>query len=285
MLIFLPETPYYLILRGQNDQAVKVLQNLRGSSTDIKPEFESIAKRRQQVQESLEGDQGDLKQTMAILTSKAFIKPFIAVGVTLFLMQSTGLPILFMYLVNTFEESGSSIDPYLASIIVAAARVSVSIVASYFLKFCPRRLLFLSSAAVIIICFASASIVSYLTKTQSVAFSTITNWIPIAALMVGYASHSFGFGAVIRVMVGEVYPTEIRSLANAITFVMGSIAMAISGWLYPIMVDEIGFEGTFGVYSGLVALTTIYGFFAVPESKGKTLVKIEQEFDDVNMDK
>ena len=105
------------------------------------------------------------------------------------------------------------------------------------------------------------------------------NWIPIMSLAGFYISFSLGFQPVIRVLVGEIFPTDIRSLASGIVLVMSSTLSSIAGLLYPITLQWIGFHGTFWGYAAVALITNVYCYFTMLESKGKSLVKLEQYFD------
>ena len=47
--------------------------------------------------------------------------------------------------------------------------------------------------------------------------------------------------------------------------------------LFPWLVDTLGFQGTFWMYGGVMAIEVLYGAVSIPENKGESLVKTEDK--------
>ena len=47
--------------------------------------------------------------------------------------------------------------------------------------------------------------------------------------------------------------------------------------LFPWLVDSLGFQGTFWMYGGVMAIEVLYGAASIPENKGESLVKTEDK--------
>jgi hypothetical protein len=47
--------------------------------------------------------------------------------------------------------------------------------------------------------------------------------------------------------------------------------------LFPRLVDSLGFQGTFWMYGGVMAIEVLYGAVSIPENKGESLVKTEDK--------
>ncbi len=50
--------------------------------------------------------------------------------------------------------------------------------------------------------------------------------------------------------------------------------------LFPDMVDFMGFAGTYYVYTGVSVAMAIWGFVTIPDNRGKTLVQVEQFYEE-----
>ncbi len=75
--------------------------------------------------------------------------------------------------------------------------------------------------------------------------SHVLSWSPVACLVLTYVSYSLGVDSVVRVLLGEVFPTEIRAMASGICIVASMSAMNVTSFLLPRLFVWIGFHVTF----------------------------------------
>merc|ERR1719244_1228789 len=106
-VLFIPDSPYWLVEKGREDEARESLVRLRGSSYDVDDEFKQIISKKKAKE--LEGK--SVKQTMC---SRVFLVPFLRIGALMMITQWTGTNVITSYMVNIFMDSGSSIDPEIA---------------------------------------------------------------------------------------------------------------------------------------------------------------------------
>ena len=110
----LPETPYWLIEYNQFEKAKKSLRFFRGSEYDVNPEFNEIHQRH------LSKDKNQSCSWMLQrLFSKAFMKPFMCSGVIYMIFTVSGFDIIIIYMVTILQETGSSVDPYIGTMVTA----------------------------------------------------------------------------------------------------------------------------------------------------------------------
>ena len=77
----------------------------------------------------------------------------------------------------------------------------------------------------------------------------------------------------------EIYPTEIRTLAIGITQAIFLAFGAICVKFFPEMKEAIGLHGIFFLYTGIGILNTFWGSFTIPDTRGKSLIKVEEMFE------
>jgi MFS family permease len=75
----------------------------------------------------------------------------------------------------------------------------------------------------------------------------------------------------------ELAPTRIRSVAQSITVVGGRIGAAISGFVFPILHDHIGFVASMWGLASLSLLGGVLSQFLVPETSSRSLEEINLE--------
>ena len=119
-------------------------------------------------------------------------------------------------------------------------------------------------------------------------------FLPLVSLMVFIAAFSLGFGPVPWILNVELIPPEARvshgTLQNiSFYFLLQAISSSLCtmfNWLIsflvallvPIIGDSIGPAPCYFIFSGIAFLGTIFIFFFVPETKGKTEDEIRKYF-------
>merc|ERR1711892_1009519 len=105
-VIFIPDSPYWLVEKGREEEARRSLIRLRGNSYDIEEEFLEIVNKKKAKEELGRS----VQQT---LCSRVFVTPFLRIGTLMMIAQWTGMSAIGTYMVNILMDSGSSINPEL----------------------------------------------------------------------------------------------------------------------------------------------------------------------------
>merc|ERR1719483_598934 len=292
-VIFVPDSPYWLVERGREEEARRSLIRLRGRNYNIDEEFEEIVNKKRIKQQK----GNSVFQT---LCSRVFIIPFLRIGSLMMITQWAGINVITSYMVNIFMEAGSSVDPSLAPILVCTVQQILALFSTGILRVSPRKPLFLFCAAAIALSQAGLGTYSYLTQVSSstgtnstavpdidtdTAQEQVHGWVPVACVISVNAFRTIGFMAVIQLLLAESFPTEIRSYASGICGASTAINMFGATKLYPYFVDGLGFYGTFWMYGGVMLIDVLYGALSIPENKGQSLVKTEDKMNKSGKDK
>lgn len=89
------------------------------------------------------------------------------------------------------------------------------------------------------------------------------------------ASYSFGFGPVGLVVVSEIFPLQIRGTTMGVAFFINRLANALVASTYFSLRDALDANGAAFVFTVICAISVIFVFVAVPETKDKSLEDIE----------
>ena len=116
-LLFVPESPNYLLMKHDHIGARASLQWLRGEEADVGGELND-------KRESVLAMEGGGPVTWETLTSGSVMKPLVISIGCMFYQQWCGINNVIFYTHDIFEAAGSTITPSLASIIVAIVLVS-----------------------------------------------------------------------------------------------------------------------------------------------------------------
>lgn len=267
IFIFMPETPLYLVSKNRNDDAIKSLKWLRGSAYDYSTELSELQSEHNERQNS----QGSL---MEALLRKASLK---AIGISLGLMffqQLSGINAVIFYTGFIFDAADTGIDGSIAAIIVGVMQVIATFVASMVIDKLGRRIMLLISIAIMSLCSILLGIFFFLSQRNPADVANL-GWLPIVSLSIFIVMFSIGFGPIPWVMIGELFAPDVKGVAASLAGATNWILSFVITKTFVNIRDTIGIGETFWLFAGMSALGTIFVFFFVPETKGKSLTEIQ----------
>ena len=83
----------------------------------------------------------------------------------------------------------------------------------------------------------------------------------------------------ISILGSELYPTEIRTQATGITKSFKFLLACSAALVFLPMKRYIHLFGVFYYFTAISGICTIWGYMTIPETRGKSLVKIEELYD------
>ncbi|XP_063825521.1 facilitated trehalose transporter Tret1-like [Ostrinia nubilalis] len=187
----------------------------------------------------------------------------------------SGSYVVIFYAVDIVKDSGGSMNPQMAANVSALVRLGVTVVACIMLLKMTRRALVMISGVGTAFC----TLVLAFMLTQGRG----SGWLP-PALILGYVGfNTLGFFLLPGLMIGELLPTKVRGLCGGYIFCLFNTVLFGFTKLYPIMKNAIGMAGVFGLFGASSALATIVLYLMLPETKGKSLLQIEQYYQKSNI--
>lgn len=102
--------------------------------------------------------------------------------------------------------------------------------------------------------------------------------ISVAAIFFYVGAYQVSFGPIAWLLVGEVFPSKVRSQAVGIATLLNFGSNFVVSLNLPNAIDQVGIKSTYLGFAsiGLLSLLSIY--FSVVETKGKTLEEIEEAY-------
>lgn len=265
LLLKVPETPRWYLIRGRRAEAVRALQWLRGTM-DVEEELGDI-------EESLP-DKNDVVEWSEFLKPEVF-RPLQVSMIVLALQQCTGINVVMFYTVSIFESAGYKSSGNLATVVIGAVQVVATAGAVYLMDRAGRRpLLLFSGAGMAIACFTLGLFYHWNALGQAENIS----WLALAALILYIVAFSLGWGPIPALLMSEVFPVRVRGTASGIA-AMGNWGTAfIITKSFSIIVSSFGQSGAFVLFGAFTALALGFVWKFVPETKGRSLEDIELYF-------
>jgi len=261
-MLLVPESPRFLMMKKQEESAFKVLKKVNG---------EKNAKIIQDsIRDSLEAESKDLHGSI-------FVKGMllaVVVGCLLSIFQQiTGINTILYYAPEIFKNMGSSSDSaFLQTVIVGIVNVVFTIVAIVSVDKFGRKPLLIIGSFGMAIGMMSLGTFAY---TQNLGMGALLS------IIFYMASFALSWGPVTWVMISEIFPNSVRSLAMSIAVAAQWIFNFIVSQTFPMMLKDEGlvetFHGGFPFWLyGIMAIISVFVVWRmVPETKGKSLEDME----------
>ncbi|XP_026328667.1 facilitated trehalose transporter Tret1-like isoform X2 [Hyposmocoma kahamanoa] len=213
------------------------------------------------------------------IMSPSAMKPFIILALYFLIYQWCGINTITFYAVQIFEFSGTSMDKYWATMSLGVLRL-ISTVAGCIMcrRFGRRPLTFVSAVgcgSTMIILSVYLYFVKYW-KDNSMPF--LFTWIPVAAIYVFMIACTLGYLIIPWVMIGEVYPTQVRGIVGGMTTMAAHLSVFSVVKTFPFLRHALYDYGVFGLYGALSIAGIAFFYMFLPETKGRTLQEIEDYF-------
>ncbi|MCL1123918.1 sugar porter family MFS transporter [Shewanella surugensis] len=265
-LFFVPESPRYLVVREKNKQALVVLTKLYG-------QFFGEAKL-MEISLSLSADHkprlSDLKNPV---TGKVRRIVWIGIGIAAF-QQFMGINVVFYYGAILWEVAGfSESDALLINVISAALSIGACVFTILFIDRWGRRPFLLIGSTGIIICLLLLVFVFYQATPDIYGVMDLGHYDTLALIAANAYVFFFNlsWGPVMWVILGEMFPNQIRGSGLAVTGFVHWIANFIITMSFPLLLNNMGLVGAYAGYSLFAFLSIIFVYRYLDETKGKEL--------------
>jgi SP family xylose:H+ symportor-like MFS transporter len=246
LLAFVPETPRYLTMAGQEQKALNILTKINGSV---------VAK------EIL----ADIKSTVHEKTEKLLTYGWLVliIGVLLSAFQQlVGINVVLYYAPTIFKSLGFGQDAAMwQTVIMGIINIIFTLVAIFTVdKFGRKPLLIIGSIGMAIGMFTIGGL----------AYFDIIGVSTLIFIIIYTASFMMSWGPICWVLISEIFPNTIRGKAVAVAVAAQWITNFLVSATFPTLLN-MSATFTYCLYGVMSVLSAIFVWKMVPETKGKTL--------------
>lgn len=258
-VLWLPESPRWLVKAGQQTKAKEVLLKL-GSESFVSSTFADIEK-------SLVGVK---KQSYKAVFEKS-VRPAVIVGITLAVFQQLcGINVVFNYTSTIFESVGANLDRQLfETVAIGAVNLIFTLLAMWQVDKLGRKPLMLIGSLGLSIVYI---VLAFLLQNQFPA-----GFVSIFVLL-AISMYAISLAPVTWVLISEIFPNKIRGAASSVAIISLWGAYFILVFTFPILAKKLGTFGPFYLYAGICFLGFLFIKSKVKETKGQTLEELEDNF-------
>ncbi len=253
LVCFVPESPRYLALNGNDSRALAILSRING-----KKAADAILRQ--------------IKETVTVKSERLFsfgiMVIFVGVMLSVF-QQAVGINAVLYYAPRIFDSMGMG-NPMVQTVIMGIVNIVFTLVAVFTVEKLGRKPLLIWGS------------IGMAIGALGVALSNIVEvnpLVPVVCIMVYSASFMFSWGPICWVLISEIFPNTIRSAAVAIAvafqwifnFIVSSTFVPMYNMSLGSMGDKFGHMFAYALYGLICIVAAWFVYRLVPETKGKTL--------------
>ncbi len=252
LICFVPETPRYLVMIGQDQKAEGILSRINGAS-----KAKAILT--------------NIKETITEKTERIFTYGWVVIFVGVMLsvfQQAVGINAVLYYAPRIFGDMGME-DPMKVTVMMGIINILFTLVAIFTVEKWGRKPLLITGS------------IGMAIGALGVAFTFGKPGMEIVtaiSIMVYSASFMMSWGPITWVLISEIFPNTIRGAAVAIAVAFQWIFNWIVSTTFVPMFnmemtegDGFGHWFTYALYGGICIIAALFVWRMVPETKGKTL--------------
>lgn len=269
-LFFVPPSPRWLAMNGNEEQALKILTQAGGS--------DNAQKVLADIKNNLKENTQKSKAKLADLFKPA-LKLVLFIGIVIAILQQiTGINAVFFYAPMIFEQTGIGVDAsFSQAILVGLTNIVFTILAMWLIDKLGRKfLLTLGFSGIFISMLIIALAFNSATYAADGTVEQINSWLVLGGILGFVASFAISVGPVMWVLFSELFPNTIRGLAiSFIGFINSAVSFSVQ-LVFPWQLENLGSAGTFIIYGAFGLIGLVFVLVFLPETKGKSLEELEK---------
>jgi sugar porter (SP) family MFS transporter len=259
LMLLVPETPRWLARNRQTGRARDILARIGGdryADSCLAEVAATMGKGSEAV---------SLREVFA-----PRVLPLLVLGIVLAVFQQwCGINVVFNYAEEIFSAAGYKVSDILFNIVITGAvNLASTLIAIFTCDRIGRRKLMLIGASGLAVVYTALGF-AYHRHTTGPAV--------LVLVLAAICFYACSLAPITWVVLSEIFPNRIRATAMSISVFALWAACFVLTYTFPLLNARLGPDGTFWIYAAICGAGFIFIERRLPETRGKTLERIEQE--------
>lgn len=265
-LLFIPESPRFLVASRKNDKALAVLRRLMGTGAEAKLK---------EIDDSLVSDH-HRPRLRDIVDPAHGVRPIVWVGIGLATFQQlVGINVVFYYGAVLWQSVGfTESDALLINVVSGGVSIAACIVTLMVVDKIGRKPLLWGGSVGMTLALAVMAAVfldAVVGADGNLELTATTGPVALVAANLYVIFFNMTWGPVMWVMLGEMFPNQLRGSGLAVSGLAQWSSNFLITMTFPVLLAGIGLGGAYGLYAFFALLSIFFVLRFVHETKGKEL--------------
>jgi SP family sugar:H+ symporter-like MFS transporter len=264
-ILFIPESPRYLVARGRKDEARRVFARIGGDADALV----------RQVEEGLRGEHRP-RLSDVLVPGSGRLAPVVWLGIGLAVFQQlVGINIIFYFGEVLWKAAGATEQWALRiNLLTGLVNILATIPAIVLIDRLGRKPLLLAGSIGMAVTLGAMALIFGGAGTGPDGKPLLTHGAAIAGLASAnlyIVAFAMSWGPVMWVLLGEMFPPRMRGAGLAVSGASNWAAnFGVTVTFLPLL-GVVGLSGAYALYALAAAISVPFVWFGVRETKGKTL--------------
>ncbi|CAG9862289.1 unnamed protein product [Phyllotreta striolata] len=267
-VLFLPESPQYLINISEKKEALKVVRKLLGAHHSRA--INLVATVELNTKKINNNKAGVIKELFGNRSSR---NGFLICCILTLLPFSSGIPSVMSYLHTIFKEA--QIDTFYSTLAVGSLHIFCYLTASILVEKMGRKVLLLLSISATTVPLLILSVYFYLIDIGAPIVDDL-KWVPAAGVLLLILTATTGMCTVPLVYLNETFTNDVKSTALSILYFISTTLVTCEIFLFPLVQDLLGLSWCFGAFLVMCIPAFLFVLLTVPETKGRNISEIQE---------
>lgn len=281
-MIFCKETPRWLAKKGDWEKCIDNLSWIRKLPADHEYVAYEVHDMRAQLEHESKLTHGQSFWGQFKELGMRGVRNRLAIGMCMMMCQNlTGINGINYYSPTIFKSLGvsSTSTSLFATGIYGIVKMITTIIALVFFldRFGRRRLLIIGGIGAAFAMFYIGAYIAIAKPSATNSNPQAAGYVAIAMIYIFVVFYCASWNGIVWIYCSEIFPLRIRTLCCAFTSATQWLFQFVIARSTPYMISNIGY-GTYLFFGSCTILMTIWAYFCVPETKGRTLESMDQLF-------
>lgn len=265
----MPESPYYLIMKGRKREAHEVLERLlRIKNVDAEVKQLEADVSRQMSETGTWKDLFTIESNRKALYAGAFLRTA---------QQFSGLTVWEVYTEYIFKDAAGNVSATNSAIIFLGACTVGNLGASIIFNRIGARSAVKYSASLSGLVLAAVSVFYYILLECPLIDVSNFKWVPLVGMLLYVLLFSLGLGIAPAFILNELFSASIKGKGLCALMIFYGFLQCATSKLFQVLEVNFGIYTPFGLFAVCSFSSTFLVDRFVPETRGKTLEEIQQD--------